>query len=113
MKPEYQKEYEALGLPISNDHICALVESYLLSRSMKDAETMEFHCRAVNNYHALKSAVEELRTLVRAGWEYAIDLAGEWDWKRDTIPKNIREMTQLYAFIKQAEKMLKETEGLV
>jgi hypothetical protein len=97
MKPEYQKEYEALGLPISNDHICALVESYLLSRSMKDAETMEFHCRAVNNYHALKSAVEELR-------EAAKETLGAWHGGT---------MNDVRAAMTLMEETLKETEGLV
>jgi len=51
----------------------------------------------------LEQTVETLRKLVTSGWEYAIDLAGEWNWKRDTIAKNIREMSELDTFIKECE----------
>lgn len=61
---------------------------------------------AVEEIKDLTAKCERLQKLVTSGWEYAIDLAGEWSWKRDTIQKNIREMSELDTFIKEAEKTL-------
>jgi len=126
MKPEYQKEMDALGLPWRTLASSSLDLGYeidgqemeLFLNQTDSDEVAEFAVKAANSHHAnlsrieeLEAQVERLRKLVTSGWEYAVDLAGEWNWKRDTIAKNIREMSEIDTFIKESEIALKETEA--
>jgi hypothetical protein len=54
MKPEYKAEYDALGLPFNYTDLMH-----------PDKEREAFFLESANNYHALKSAVEELREGIR------------------------------------------------
>jgi len=101
MKPEYQKEFDALGLPllytanldtVTNRYGDTVCEIYAGQISV-GYEMMS----AANNYHALKSAVEELR-------EAAKETLGAWHGGT---------MNDVRAAMTLMEEALKETEGLV
>ena len=46
------------------------------------------------------------KAMMQAALDFLRDLAGEWDWKRDTTQKNNREMAELDHLIGRLEQRL-------
>jgi hypothetical protein len=99
MKPEYKAEYQKLGLPISirfiggkEPHVFSISDDKYIAPLGAVPQRLQDHIeKSANNYHALKSAVEELREAL----DYA--LSHEPCDETDSV----------------MEKALKQTEGLV
>jgi hypothetical protein len=50
--------------------------------------------------------------ILQSALDFLVDLSGEWHWKRDSIPKNVREMSELDNGIEAMENnILTENQG--
>ncbi len=101
-----QKKADELGLPYRLENECVIHrDGWQVAEPRTLGEyPLLFMMESANRVLQLEQAVEGLRKLVTSGWECGIDLAGEWNWKRDTITENIREMSELDTFIKESDQ---------
>jgi hypothetical protein len=103
MKPEYVEEMKKLGVPWFCDQSEGIwsesgdVNIPIFTPETDSVEILEFATLAANNYHALKSAVEDLR-------DAAKEALGAWHGGT---------MNDVRAAMTLMEEALKDAEGLV
>jgi hypothetical protein len=94
MKPEYVEEMKKMGVPFREIELLGVCDK---RRNNLSEKQFDFAFKAANEYHALKSAVEELRDAVK-------ETLGAWHGGT---------MNDVRAAMTLMEEALKETEGLV
>jgi hypothetical protein len=117
MKPEYQKEYDVLGLPCIAIRVFDRPHGRLQLDPIDGSltkERMVGYAKMINTYHALKNAVEELRGLLSVAKCPNCDGSGFKMFKTGVIDGGVEEArAEPCQWCYERHEALKETEGLV
>jgi hypothetical protein len=118
MKPEYVEEMKKLGVPCRAIRVFDRLPHGRLQLAPRDGsltkERMVGYAKMINEYHALKSAVEDLMGLLSVAKCPNCDGSGFKMFKTGVIDDGIEEArAEPCQWCYERHEALKETEGLI